>query len=195
MRVYFVRHGESECNRLDLRCGWSETPLSETGRKQALAAKEYLSTVHFDKVFCSDLPRAVETARLALPGAELILSDKIREISVGSLSNRPASDCEAEYGEQYRESIRLQDFKVYGGESQQEMKRRVQSFIKDLEKLEGLQNVAVVAHEGTVLQMLSVAMKKEVLLEWVDIQNTSVSVFEYQNGFWKLILFNYTGRL
>ncbi len=35
MKVYVIRHGESESNRLEKNCGWSSTPLSETGRSQA----------------------------------------------------------------------------------------------------------------------------------------------------------------
>ena len=38
MKVYFVRHGQSEGNRLNLHCGWSQTPLSQLGHQQARAA-------------------------------------------------------------------------------------------------------------------------------------------------------------
>ena len=38
MKVYFIRHGQSEGNRQRRHCGWSDTPLSELGHAQANAA-------------------------------------------------------------------------------------------------------------------------------------------------------------
>ena len=196
MKVYIIRHGESECNRLDLRCGWSKTDLSELGHKQAEAIRPYLEGIKFDRVYCSDLPRTVQTAHHALPNAELILTDKIREVHVGTLSDRPASDCEAEYGESYRESMRLQDFRIFGGESQAQMQERVRSFISDLEKLEGVDTVAVVGHEGTLHQMLEVTLGTDILIDHIIMYNASVSVFEYVEGLgWRMLGWNFTGKL
>lgn len=194
MKVYFIRHGQSECNRLDLRCGWSQTPLSELGRKQAKKANDYLKKVPFDKVYCSDLRRVRQTAAEALPGCELVYSDRIREIDVGDLSECPAEECQKKYGRAYDEAMRLQDFTVFGGESQKQMKERVRAFIWDLEK-EKAEYVAVFGHEGTVHQMMEITLGQEILLEKLQIDNASVSVFEYLNGKWKLLQYNYEGEI
>ena len=66
MKVYFIRHGQSEGNRLHLHCGWSDTPLSELGHQQARAANAYLKDIPFDRIYCSDVPRARQTAADAL---------------------------------------------------------------------------------------------------------------------------------
>ena len=194
MKVYFIRHGESECNRLDLRCGWSQTPLSKLGREQAGRANAYLREIPFDKVYCSDLTRVRQTAQEALPGCKPVYSDRIREIHVGSLSECPAEECREKYGKIYDEAMRLQDFTAFGGESQQQMKERVRSFIRDLEKDEA-QYVAVFGHEGTVHQMMEITLEQEILLEKLRIDNASVSVFEYLNGKWKLLQYNYEGEI
>lgn len=194
MKVYFIRHGQSECNRLDLRCGWSSTPLSELGRKQAKRANAYLKKVPFDKLYCSDLERVRQTAHEALPGCKPIYSDRIREIDVGSLSECPARECQKEYGETYDEAMRLQDFTAFGGESQRQMKERVGSFIRELEKEEA-QYIGVFGHEGTVHQMLEIALGHEILLEKLQIDNASVSVFEYADETWKLLQYNCEGEL
>lgn len=197
MKVYVIRHGQSEGNRLELHCGWSDTPLSELGHRQAKGANAYLQQVLFDRIYCSDLPRARQTAQDALPGCQPIYSAKIREVGVGSLAGRPISECAAEYGAAYVQSVRDQDFSAYGGETQEQMRQRVRDFIRqELEPLEGVcDTVAVFGHEGTVHQMLCHALGHEVLLEHIQVDNASATVFSLEKGCWKLEKWNYTGRI
>ena len=196
MKVYFIRHGQSEGNRLSLHCGWSDTPLSELGHAQAKAAGVHLKDIPFDRIYCSDLPRARQTAADALPGCAPIYSEKLREISVGTLAGRLMADCAAEYGEAYCEANRKQDFSAYGGETQEQMRARLKSFFTDeLEKLEGLSHVAVFGHEGTVHQIFNHAVGYDVLLEHLHVDNASVTVFSFEDGCWKLLKWNHTGTL
>lgn len=196
MKVYIVRHGQSEGNRLEKNCGWSSTPLSELGHQQARSANAYLKDIKFDKIFCSDLPRAMQTCEDALPGSKPIYTDKIREIGVGTLADKYIADNAAEYGDEYWKSVEQQDFRQYGGESKDQMKARVVSFIHDVEKLEGeCERVAVFGHEGTVHQFFNYTMGHEVLLEHMTIRNASVTVFEYKDGNWSLLQFSYKADL
>jgi len=196
MKVYIVRHGQSEGNRLEKNCGWSSTPLSELGHAQAKAANAYLKDEKFDKIFCSSLPRAMQTCEDALPGSQPIYTDKIREISVGTLADKYIADNAAEYGDEYWESVKQQDFRQYGGESKQQMQARVIDFIHEIEALDGqCDKVAVFGHEGTVHQWFNYTVGYEVLLEHMQIQNASVSVFEYKDGNWSLVRFSYVGEL
>lgn len=61
MRVYFVRHGESELNVKDLH-QHPEDPLSRTGIKQAKALAERFTKIPIDKILSSDYIRAKRTA-------------------------------------------------------------------------------------------------------------------------------------
>ena len=197
MKVYVIRHGQSEGNRLELHCGWSATPLSELGHKQARSANAYLKDVPFDRIYCSDLLRARQTAQDALPGCAPIYTGEIREVGVGTLAGRPIAEVAAQYGAPYWEHVRQQDFSAYGGETAQQMRDRVRNFVRDtLEPLEGqCDTVAVFGHEGTVHQMLCYTLDHEVLLEHLQVDNASVSVFSLENGCWKLEKWNYTGAL
>jgi broad specificity phosphatase PhoE len=196
MKVYFIRHGQSEGNRQNRHCGWSDTPLSPLGHEQARAAGTHLRDIPFDRIYCSDLPRARQTAADALPGCEPVYSPKLREISVGTLAGRRIVDVAAQYGAPYWEHVRQQDFSAYGGETQPEMCRRLKSFFtEELERLTDCAHVAVFGHEGTVHQMMSHAVGHDVLLEHLQVDNASVTVFSYENGCWKLLKWNYTGAL
>jgi len=61
---YIVRHGESIANHEQLVGGHFDSPLSATGKAQALETKNLLGTVHFDAAYSSDLQRAAQTAAI-----------------------------------------------------------------------------------------------------------------------------------
>lgn len=83
-RLWLVRHGETEWSR-DLRhTGRTDLPLTDHGREQAASLREPLSDVAFRAVLVSPLQRARETAGLALPDAEPVIVDDLRERDYGA---------------------------------------------------------------------------------------------------------------
>ncbi len=71
---YFLRHGETENNRLQLIAGSTDVELNDAGRAQARAAVDLVRPLGIAHVVSSDLRRARETAAviaqaLALPHA------------------------------------------------------------------------------------------------------------------------------
>lgn len=66
MKIYFVRHGQTNNNHLRLIQGRIDAPLNSTGQKQAKTAGQTLkqTKVTFDKIISSPLSRALETASL-----------------------------------------------------------------------------------------------------------------------------------
>src|SRR5215207_10303612 len=65
-RLILVRHGESTWNAEERLQGQLDPPLSERGREQALELKALIEKLGIsnDRVICSDLGRARETADL-----------------------------------------------------------------------------------------------------------------------------------
>ena len=57
-RVYLIRHGETEFNKLGRMQGWADAPLTEEGRKQAQAVAERFRDIPLTGVYASDLSRA-----------------------------------------------------------------------------------------------------------------------------------------
>ena len=135
MKVYFIRHGESESNSRREHGGWAQYHLTEKGKKEAQLAGKKLAGLSFDKVYTSDLVRTIETQQIAMPGATTEASDLIREIHVGALAGRTADDCHAEYGDSYIANKKVYDFSAYGGETYDDFVARVKKFVKELESL------------------------------------------------------------
>ena len=68
MRIYMIRHGETEWNKLGRLQGRTDIPLNETGRELARRVGYALRDIPFSRAISSPLSRAVETARLVLEG-------------------------------------------------------------------------------------------------------------------------------
>ena len=67
MPIILVRHGESESNVGKLMGGWTDTPLTELGLKQAEATARRLKTELRGQpciIVSSDLKRAMQTAKV-----------------------------------------------------------------------------------------------------------------------------------
>lgn len=85
MKLYIIRHGETEWNKKILLQGMADIPLNEDGRRLARLTGQKLLEIPFYKAFSSPLIRAMETARLVLGERDIpIIADpRITEMSFG----------------------------------------------------------------------------------------------------------------
>lgn len=95
--LVLVRHGESTWNAEHRLQGQLDPPLSAVGREQALALARLIARSPWpaERVICSDLSRARETAELVglSPGR---FDAAWREIDVGEWGGRVAAEVDAE---------------------------------------------------------------------------------------------------
>jgi broad specificity phosphatase PhoE len=152
--TYFV-HGTTTDNEKGIATGWNQGELSDIGKRQSIILKEQVKDEEYDVVFCSDLKRAFDSARLAFEDREIpIIKDKrLRECNYGSLNGAD----EDEVGSIEIKSIR----KPYpNGESYKEVENRIRRFLQYLlEKYPG-KHVAIVAHKAPQLALEVLINKK-----------------------------------
>lgn len=91
-KLYFVRHGLSELNKLNVMSGDSDTPLTEEGHAQAKLAgqKAKEQGLAFDLIISSPLQRAYHTAQhiadaVGYPHDGIEVNDLFKERYYGSL--------------------------------------------------------------------------------------------------------------
>lgn len=85
MKIYLVRHGETDWNLQERMQGQADNELNDTGRKQAQIVANKLRGIPFDAAFSSTLRRAVTTAEIILgPQKDLLQQDaRVMEIGFG----------------------------------------------------------------------------------------------------------------
>lgn len=86
-RIYLVRHGQTEWNRLGLTQGHTDICLDADGESQGVALGSRFRDVHLDWVVSSDLQRSAQTARFVRP--EVDLDSDLRERGFGEWEGRP----------------------------------------------------------------------------------------------------------
>ena len=85
IKLYLVRHGETDGNVQQWYQGSTDVPLNARGIAQAKCLSQFLKQVHFDGIYSSTLQRARLTAELvAKPhGLQVHAYDELREINFG----------------------------------------------------------------------------------------------------------------
>jgi probable phosphoglycerate mutase len=151
-RFYLLRHGEIDWPEADCFIGQVDVPLSATGRRQARAWKNELSSIDFAAVWSSDLQRANETAAIVFPGhtANVKASRDLREIDLGQWDGQPRSRVREEYPDFWLARGRdLAGFRPPGGESFLDLQERVVRAVRQI-AADANGAVCMVTHAGVI---------------------------------------------
>jgi broad specificity phosphatase PhoE len=145
--TYFV-HGTTIDNENNISSGWKDVELSDLGIEQAKNLREETEDMVFDVVFCSDLKRAFDSAEFAFDGIYKIIKDeRLRECNYGKLNGASSEVVEPMCEEECIYN------KFPEGESYEDVKTRMDDFLKFLkENYEG-KHVAIVAHKAPQLAL------------------------------------------
>ncbi|MGH8000889.1 MAG: histidine phosphatase family protein, partial [Brasilonema sp.] len=63
LTLYFLRHGQTECNRHNLFCGSINPELTTDGLEMAKAFGTAYSSTPWTAIFCSPMARTIATAK------------------------------------------------------------------------------------------------------------------------------------
>lgn len=151
--TYFV-HGTTTDNEKNISSGWFDVELSELGIRQSIELQDQIRGKHFDVVFCSDLTRAIRSAELTFEWvAEIIHDARLRECNYGQY-NAQSSDIVEPLQEMNIET-RFPD-----GECYEDVKARIEDFLRYLRANYDGKSVAIVAHKAPQLAL-------DVIVKWL----------------------------
>ena len=151
MRIYLVRHGETEWNRVRRFQGRkSNLPLNPTGRKQVKALAEVLKNESLTAIYSSPLIRALETARMIKvfhPSTPIFEEKGLIEMDLGEFDGMSAKDWAEQYPD-FRKAWNANpaSVKIPGGESLEEVQDRAK---------QTLERIMQIYPPGTTLLMSS----------------------------------------
>ena len=192
-----VRHGQSVSNLEKRFTGQFETPLTELGHEQAEATARYLDGFRIDRIYASDLSRAMDTARhtAVRQGLEVIPEKGFREIDAGLWETREYSFLWNTYRESYDKWLHdIGRAHPDGGESVLELSARVLAALDRVVSENRGKTVAVFTH-ATPVRMMG--------CKWFGFDptdapkvpfctNASVSIVEYEDdGSFRLVEYGY----
>ena len=173
--ILLIRHGQSEYQVKGLTSGWTDTDLTELGRRQAACLASRLKREMADipcQMYCSDLKRALQTAEII--GAELGLiphsAPELREFNNGIAANKTQEEAKQLALERTEPVI---DWKPYPeAETWRQFYLRVAGYVdcltRDQDRL-----LLLVTHGGTLNAIISWWMRVE-----IDLLSTPSSLFK-----------------
>jgi len=138
MRIFLIRHGETEWNRIRRFQGRSDQPLNETGREQARCLALALKEEPLVAIHSSPLLRAMETAQIIRtfhPMIPILEEESLAEMDLGDFDGLDA----LRWAQQYPEFLKAwredpSSVIMPGGESLKDVQKRA---LEALERITG----------------------------------------------------------
>ena len=183
MRLWLVRHGETDANVAGLYSGHAPTSLTQRGITQAETLAALLHNVPFDHVLSSELERARHTTQLVLAGRDvpLRIMPELNEMFFGDWEMRHHRELAREDAENY--ALWCNDWQnatPTNGEGFQAFSQRVERFIAQLADYKNSQNLLVVSHQGVLSGLIARLMSMPAASMWH---------FRVEQGCWSAIDF------
>ncbi|WP_145520127.1 adenosylcobalamin/alpha-ribazole phosphatase [Yersinia mollaretii] len=195
MRLFLVRHGQTEANLRGVFCGLTDVVLTSHGVDQARQVAEWLAEVDFTHAVSSQLRRARHTADILLAGQDMDLSidGQLNEMNFGEWEMRHHHDLQREDPEAWAAWVAdWQQASPTGGESFPEFSARIEQAVESLKSVKNNDNnQLLVAHQGVLSLMLARLLAMPAAAMWhFHFEQGAYSVLEIHDGFVTLRAFN-----
>lgn len=194
VRLWLVRHGETEANVAGLYSGHAPTPLTARGQRQAQSLGSLLQAVPFDRVLCSALKRTQHTADLLLGSREIPrqIVPELNEMFFGDWEMRHHRDLQHEDAENYAAwCADWQHAAPTHGEDFPSFSRRIAAFAAQLPHYAHLDHLLIVGHKGALSLLMTTLMKLPAQAMWhFPIEHGAWSALDLHSDFVTLRVLN-----
>ncbi len=186
-----VRHGETIWNADQRMQGHMDVPLSDVGIRQARAVAARLANEQIDKIYSSDLQRALQTAETIRSGRPIMLvtDARLREIHMGFFQGMTLGEARAQHGDAWeRFFIHDAEYALPGGQSRSHKQGEIAEFMEQLISEERGKRIVVVTHGGILIAMLRHVLNIPPGHYFrVRIDNAGIQRFFHDKGTWFLV--------
>jgi broad specificity phosphatase PhoE len=165
MKLYFVRHGESEANVLRIISNRGMVHgLTEKGRQQAAVLASELVDVQVRRIYSSPLLRAIQTAEILAHDlvAPVEISDALREPDCGIAEGRSDPTAWEMHDKVMREWLENKnwDARIEQGESFNDLRARFLPFLESItQDARDEDNLVLVIHGALCICMLPLVLR------------------------------------
>ena len=195
LKLYIVRHGETEWNVIKRVQGQLNTPLTEKGMEKLRKTGKKLENVLFDEVYTSELGRTVASAEIILnenrgyrnKKRELKKLAELNEVYFGVWQGLTYEEVFLKYPEEANNYFyNVKNYKAENVEAEN-LKDALERFLKGINKILNRHksgNILVVTH-GTVLEMFMNYVANNSIFDIDErtlMGNGDYKVFSYKDG-------------
>lgn len=198
--IYFIRHGETEYNKLGIIQGSGvDSELNELGRQQAQAFYKHYEAVDFQLVIASALQRTQQTIEPFLSQKKIPFykTHLINEINWGIHEGKKYAPSMKETYSTLIKEWNNGNFEasMEGGESAQSLSLRLSEFLEDL--VNRPENTILVCTHGRTLRCLMCLVNNQHLREMENYShhNTGLYKTSWKEGIFNIEIHNDTSHL
>lgn len=178
-RIIAIRHGETDWNAQGRIQGHQDVALNDTGLRQARQVAQGLRQEAVQRIYSSDLQRALQTAQAIAQttGAPLVADPRLRERSFGEYEGLRFVQVQTEAPEHARRwRERDPHYTPEGGENLTALRQRIAATVDELAARHTGQLIVLVAHGGVmdVLYRLATRQHLQAARTW-QLPNAAVN--------------------
>lgn len=164
MKIFVVRHGQTEWNKKGVIQGHSAIPLNEKGKRHAKHIANFLKNKNISIIYSSDLLRAKQTAQTVSKAtkAKIVFTKALREMNMGKLVGLTHQQIPKKFPS-YEQCKKLNHYRALGPKSESYfmVEKRVTPFLQKILSSYKKQSVALVAHEAVNRVILRLLLELE----------------------------------
>jgi len=199
IRLYLVRHGLTIWNHEFRYQGHTDISLSSEGIAQAKALQQRFQLENFTAIFCSDLQRAQETARIINQPHKLRIqvNQYFKEINFGEWEGLTYDDLKDKYPEQIKVWQKTPHLlRLERGETFVELRDRALIGIREITSKYPEGNILIVTHGGTIASLICGLLEEPLTKMWDYKQkNSAVNILNISDKKVTIELLNDTSHL
>jgi len=183
-KLFVITHCESCYNKKGIFTGLIDSILTADGHKHAEELAEKLENERIDIFYTSPLKRSEQTLKHIIkyhPKAKVVVDKRIIERDYGKLSGKSKDKYRKEHPKLYPIYHRSYDVAPPGGESMQQVERRIKPFIEEVLKImrKNEANVLIVCHSNAI-RPIRKYFENLTNEQMMNLEHLRHKVFEYE---------------
>ncbi|HCD45176.1 MAG TPA: histidine phosphatase family protein [Lachnoclostridium sp.] len=183
MKIYLIRHGQTDWNIQGRIQGSHDIPLNEMGRSQAELLAKGMDSRPVSRIFSSTLTRAMETAERisSRQKVEIYSMPQLIEVEFGKWEGMTWDEIMEAYPKEYKLwTLSPDEASPPGGETQDQVISRCVLAVGEILRITGgREDVAIVSHGATIAYIVSYMMRNHPEVESIIVENASITTVNY----------------
>lgn len=183
VRIYLIRHGETDWNKALRIQGREDIPLNSHGIEQAEECGRAFQPLKIDCIVTSPLTRAVQTAKeiAKYVGVEkVIIDERLIERDFGLLSGSTLS---------FKEAFTVDDEEA-NMEAWEIVSERMISCLNEYKEKQAINNVIMVSHGAAIKAILTELSKLQKGMEINRLKNACINILQGNETSFDIVSYN-----